>query len=72
MNQTSENGKKPSFEPDFDQNPGCQFFFSKIWPHQSLDIMVSYQHVQYQKNILVKDIQTDRHMDGQTDGQVIS
>ena len=27
MNQTSENGKKPSFEPDFDQNPGCHFFF---------------------------------------------
>ena len=73
MNQTSENGKKPSFEPDFYKNPSCHFFFfSKIWPHQSLDIMVSYQHVQHQKNILVKDIQTDRHMDGQTDGQVIS
>ena len=25
------------------------FFFSKIWLRQSLDIMVSYHHVQYKK-----------------------
>ena len=27
---------------------GRQFFFSKIWPRQSLDIQASYHHVQYQ------------------------
>ena len=36
------------------------FFFSqKIWLHQSLDVMVSYHHVQYQK----------KRSDGRTDGQ---
>ena len=25
-------------------------FFPKIWLRQSLDIMVSYYHIQYQKN----------------------
>ena len=40
MNQTLENGKKPSFGTDF----GWQFFFSKIWPHQLLDTMASYHH----------------------------
>ena len=33
---------------------GNQFFFSKIWLGQSLDIMVSYHHVQYQKNLLIQ------------------
>ena len=33
----------------FGPNSGRQFFFKKIWPCQSLDIMVSYHHVQYQK-----------------------
>ena len=53
MNQTWENGKKPSFGFDFDPfgpNSGHQFFFSKIWLRQSLDIMVSYHHAQYLKN----------------------
>ena len=53
MNQTWENGKKTSFGFDFDPfgpNSGHQFFFSKIWLRQSLDIMVSYHHAQYQKN----------------------
>ena len=50
MNQTSENVQKLSFGPDFDPfgtNSGCQIFFSKIWLCQSLDILVSYYHVQY-------------------------
>ena len=54
MIQTWENGKKPSFGPDFGpfgQNSGRQIFFSKIWRRQSLDIMVSYHHVQYQKKL---------------------
>ena len=49
------------------------FFLSKIWLHQSLDIMVSYHHVQYQKKLmiqswenLVRDRQTGRRMDGWT------
>ena len=50
MSQTSENGKKTSFgtafDP-FDPNSGHQFFFSKIWFRQSLDIMVSYHNVLY-------------------------
>ena len=47
-----------------------KFFFSKTWLCQSLDIMVSYHHVQYQikKNdpILRKlsDGSTDRWADG--------
>ena len=74
-NQTWENGKKPSFWPDFgpfDPNFGCQiffffffFFFSEIWLGQSLDIMFSYHHVQYQKKLtlqswenFVMDVQT--------------
>ena len=50
MNQTRENGKKPNSGPDFGPfgpNSGCQIFFSKIWLHQSLDFMVTYDHVQY-------------------------
>ena len=47
------------------------FFFSKIWLHQSLDIMVSYHHVQYQKktNDPILRKLSDGRTDGQTDGQ---
>ena len=48
MNQTWENGKKASFEPNFgpfETNLGRQNFFSKIWLRRSLDVMVSYHHV---------------------------
>ena len=51
----------------------CFSFFSKIWLRQSLNVMVSYHHVQYQKKtndpILRKlspggtDGQTDRQTD---------
>ena len=55
IKQTWENCKKPSFKPDFGPfgpNLGPNFiylfiFFSKIWLRQSLDIIVSYHHVQY-------------------------
>ena len=30
------------------------FFFSNIWLHQSLDNMVSYHHVQYQKKLMIQ------------------
>ena len=52
MTQTQENGEKPHFGPDsdtLDPNSGRQFVVSKIWFGQSLDIMVSYHHVKYQK-----------------------
>ena len=54
---TLKNGKKPSFGSDFDPfDPySCrQFFFKKIWLLQSLDIMVSYHHVQYQKKLMIQ------------------
>ena len=43
------------------------FFFSKIWLLQSLDIMVSYHHVQYQKKL----IQSWQSLvpEGRTDGR---
>ena len=82
MNQTWENDKKPSFGPDFGPfgpNAGCYIFFSsKIWLRQSLDVMVSYQHVQYQKKLmiqswenLVTDGQNDRQPDRLTDIRTI-
>ena len=57
MNQTWENSKKNSFGFEFgpfDPNLGHQFFFSKIWLCQPLDIMVSYHHVQYQKKLMIQ------------------
>ena len=29
-------------------------FFSKIWLCQSLDVMVNYNHVKYQKKLMIK------------------
>ena len=57
MIQTQENGKKTHFGPDLgqlDQNSDQGNFFSKIWLCQSLDIMIFYHHVQYQKNIMIQ------------------
>ena len=54
-------------------NLGCQNFFSKIWlRRQSLDMMVSYHHVQYQKktNDLILRKFCDRRMDGQMDREM--
>ena len=74
MKQTWENGKKPSFGTSwgpFDPNSGSQIYiFWKIWLRQPLDVMVSYHHVQYQKNLMIqswenleRDGRTDRQMD---------
>ena len=72
LNKTWENGTKPSFGPDFgpsDPNSGRKkIFFSKIWLRQSLDIIVSYHHVQYQKKLTIKSWE-NLVTDGQTDGQ---
>ena len=51
-----------------------QFFFSRIWLRLSLDIMVSYHHVQQKKtNDLIlrqlSDGRTDGRTDTRTDGQ---
>ena len=54
--------KKTSFGPKFDPiwpEFGPPNFFSKIWIRQSLDIMVSYHHVQYRKTDGQTDEQTD-------------
>ena len=68
--------KKPHFGRNLvplDLNSGANFF-SRIWLRQSLDIMISYHHVQYQKRRtiqsrehLVTDGRTDRRTDRQTD-----
>ena len=42
------------------------FFFLKIWHCQSLDILVSYHHVQYHRKLM---IQSRKNLDGQTDGR---
>ena len=77
MNKTQENSSKPHFGPDlgpFVPNSGCKICFSKIWLRQSLDIVVNYHHVQYQKKLmiqsrenLVTDRPRDKGMDGWTD-----
>ena len=75
MIQTQENGKKASFwdwfwpiGPKFGQ-PNFFFFFSKIWLRKSLDIMVSYHHVEYQKKTNDPLQKMNLAMDGKTDGR---
>ena len=61
--------KKTSFGPDFapfGPNWGCHFPPPKIWLRQSLDLMVRYHHVQYQKKI--NDPILRKLSDGRTDG----
>ena len=48
------------------------FFFSKIWLRQSLDLMLSYHHVQYQEKLMIQsweNLVTDERTDGRTDGR---
>ena len=69
--------KNPHFESDLGlvgSNLGHQFFlffFSKIWFHQSLDIIANYHHVQYQKKPIIKP-RKNLVMDRWTDRRVIS
>ena len=53
MMQTLENSEKPHFWPDLGPL-GPIFFFSKIWLRESLDIIVSYSHVGYQKILMIQ------------------
>ena len=75
MNQTWENGEKTNFGTENGKKPSFGspifFLFSKIWLHQSLDIMVSYNHLQYQKKLMIQSWQnlvTNGQMDRQTEG----
>ena len=57
------------FEP-FWPKFGSLILFKKIWPYQSLDIMISDHHVQYQKNLMIQsweNLVTDGGTDGRTD-----
>ena len=38
----------------FAQTRATKFFPSKIWLCQSLDLVVSYHHVQYEKNLMIQ------------------
>ena len=70
--QLEKMAKKPCFRPDFGPfgpNSSCQFFSPKIWLCQSLNVMVSYHHVQYQKKLMIqscKNLVMDRQTDRQT------
>ena len=74
MIRTHKNDEKPHFGPDLGMlgpNSGRKKVFSRIWLRQSLDIMVSYHHVQYQKKTddpILRKL-SDGQTDGQTDGQ---
>ena len=80
--QSQENGEKPHFGSNLGPsgpNSGhilFFFFFFEIWPPWSLDIMVSYHHVQYQEKLMIQswenlviDERMNRWTDGGTDDQ---
>ena len=73
MIKNQENGKKLCFRSDLGSlrpNLGRQVYFSKIWLRQTLDIMVSYHHLQYQKKLMIQSLEklvTDGRTDGRTD-----
>ena len=48
--------KKPQFGPDLGLlgQIWAKIFFSEIWLRQSLNIMISYHHVQYQKKLIIQ------------------
>ena len=60
MIQTQEKSKKLHFGPDLGplvSNLGRQFKKKKrkkFWLHQSLDIMINFHHVQYQKKLMIQ------------------
>ena len=64
--------QEPCFGPDFgpfDPNLGRQIFYSKIWLRQSLDIMIRYHHVQYEKKLMIHNWETWWRTDGRMDGR---
>ena len=74
--RSQENDKKPHFGPDLgplDPNTDRQIVFKKMQLRQSLDIMVSYHHIKYQRKLRIpilrklSDERTDRQTGTQTD-----
>ena len=53
MNQLKKMAKDLVLGPIFAQIRATNFFFPKIWLRQSLDVMVSYHHVRYQKKLMM-------------------
>ena len=57
MTQTQGNDEKPHYGHDLGPlgpNSVTKIFFSNIWLRWSLDIMVSYHYVQYQKKLITQ------------------
>ena len=55
MNQTSKNGKKPSFGTDFGTfgpNLGSRNFFHRFYLYRMLDIVASYHCMQFQGKLM--------------------
>ena len=55
MNQTWENGKKPSFGTDFGPfgpNLGTKIFFHEFYLYYMLDIVASYHCMQFQVKLI--------------------
>ena len=52
----------------FSPNSAAKFFCSKMWLGQSLDIMGSYHHVQYQRKLMIQSWE-NLAADGRTDGE---
>ena len=74
INQTWKNGKKnffwAQFWPIWHKFGPPMFFSSRIWLRQSLEIVVSFHHVQFQKKLMIQsreNLVTDGRTDGQTD-----
>ena len=56
-------------KPSFSQNRAAIFFFfSKFYHRQSLNSMVSYRHLQYQKQLVIQSSE-NLMMYGRTHGQ---
>ena len=53
MNQLKKMAKDLVLAPILAQIWATNFFSPKIWPRQSLDVMVSYYNVRYQKKLMM-------------------
>ena len=70
MNHTWKNDKKPILDPILAHLAQIRatkfFFFQKSRLRQTLDIIVTYHHVQYQKKLDWENLATERQTDRQT------
>ena len=60
MNQTWENDEKPNFRPNFGQNVGPQNLFCGFYLHWYLDIVPSYQPMQFLGKLLNQTWRNDK------------